>query len=202
MSSHVKEDVMRILSDELLATSEEKHKELQKKVLKLQEAIDERESQLAKMQIEEFDLRRKCEKLLHDGMRCSRLETENMELQRALKDQRSRLLGIRSNKKLLKKKTRELALVESKCLKLEAALKQSKIQISKLEKAQQNAKKLEAEALQEELTSLEQLAAEEDEKAGMAATVRGILPRFSVRLITISISVSIFTSFYIFRYMY
>lgn len=195
------------MSDGLSTTSKEKQTDLQMEVLKLQNTIDDRESELARMQMGEYKLKRKCEKLLDDGIRCSHLEMENKELQRALKVQRNRLLGIRSNKKQLKKKNRELAIVESKCARLEMALKKSKFQIFKLKDtqlkdAQEHAKKLEADAVQEELTSLEQLAAEEDETVGVVATILSILPRYSARLITISVSVSIFTSFFVFRYMY
>lgn len=123
LMNQTKREMWRMYTECLSSISEEHYKDMQKRIYKLEDIVGERESELAKLQVSEFELKKKCEELSADQAKLKQIQQELKEAQHALKNLRNRLHGVSLNKKLLKARAQDLALAEVKLERLLATRK-------------------------------------------------------------------------------
>lgn len=123
LMNQTKREMWKMYTECLSSISEEHYKDMQKRIYKLEDIVGERESELAKLQVSEFELKKKCEELSANQAKLKQIQQELKEAQYALKHLRNRLHGVSLNKKLLKMRTRDLALAEGKLENLLASRK-------------------------------------------------------------------------------
>lgn len=203
MNKEYQENYVKIMSDKLV-TSEEKRWQLEKELIELQATLDSRELHLADYQFNEYALKRKCDELRSDGEKCKQLKVELRSSHKALKVLRAQLKHVKSDKKELKKRTRQLMISDEKCIKLKASLKESKDAL-KSQKAQSLAADATCKTLEFELKKYRADGAPQRKRLffgkmqDITAKTKLKFPELSLKLITLSVSLTILTSLYVIR---